>query len=345
MPVVRTYKEAGIDIDAGDALVERIKPLAAGTRIPGVIADVGGFAGLFALPAGMREPVLVSGTDGVGTKLSVAFAADRHETIGQDLVAMSANDVATTGARPLFFLDYFATSSLDVDRAERVLRGIAEGCRLAGCALLGGETAELPGFYQRGEYDLAGFVVGVVERSEILDGRRVARGDALIGLGSTGLHSNGYSLARKVLLEDSGLSLDARPEGLEAPLVDVLLEPTRIYVRAIALARSFGLAAAAHVTGGGLGGNVPRVLPDGLGARLDPRRWRRHAIFDLIQRLGPVDEEEMRRTFNLGLGLVLVVPAARADGCVEALRADGWPATRVGEVVEAKGDERVTFAA
>ncbi|MBI2898365.1 MAG: phosphoribosylformylglycinamidine cyclo-ligase [Deltaproteobacteria bacterium] len=342
--MARTYKDAGVDIDAGDALVERIKPLAARTRIPGVIADVGGFAGLFAVPAGMREPVLVSGTDGVGTKLEIAFAADRHETIGQDLVAMSANDVATTGARPLFFLDYYATGRLDVDRAERVMRGIAEGCRLAGCALLGGETAELPGFYARGEYDLAGFVVGIVERSEILDGRSVVPGDALIGIASTGLHANGYSLARRVLLQDAGLALDSRPESLEKPLVDVLLEPTRIYVRAIEVARAHGLAAAAHITGGGLPGNIPRVLPEGLGARIDPRRWKRHAIFDLVQRLGPVEEDEMRCTFNLGLGLVMVVPARRADGCVDALGAAGWTAARVGEVVEVVG-ERVTFEA
>lgn len=339
-----TYKDAGVDIDAGDALVERIKPIAARTRIPGVLADVGGFAGLFAVPAGMREPVLVSGTDGVGTKLKVAFAADRHETIGIDLVAMSANDVAVTGARPLFFLDYFATSRLDVDQAERVVTGIARGCRLAGCALLGGETAELPGFYAAGEYDLAGFVVGIVERSEILDGRAVQAGDAVLGVASSGLHSNGFSLARKVLLEDAGIGLSERPDGLPGPLVDALLEPTVIYVGAVGVAKTHGLSAAAHITGGGLVGNVPRVLPPGLGVTLQAGAWRRPPIFDLIQRLGKIDEDEMLRTFNMGVGLVMVLPADRAKQCLDALSAAGHEAWRIGEVVARASEPRVTLA-
>lgn len=339
----RTYREAGVDIDAGDELVERIKPIAARTRIPGVIADVGGFAGLFAVPAGMREPVLVSGTDGVGTKLKVAFAADRHETIGIDLVAMSANDVAITGARPLFFLDYFATSRLDVDQAEKVVAGIARGCRLAGCALLGGETAELPGFYAAGEYDLAGFVVGVVERSEILDGRSVRDGDVVLGLASSGLHSNGFSLARRVLLEDAGLGLSERPEGLPGPLVDALLEPTVIYVGAVGVAKTHGLKAAAHITGGGLPGNVPRVLPAGLGVVLDAGSWRPPPIFGLIQRLGQVADAEMLRTFNMGVGLVMVLPPERVADCLAALAAAGHEAWRIGRVVAGTGEPRVTL--
>ena len=341
----RTYKEAGVDIDAGDALVERIKPIAARTRIPGVLADIGGFAGLFAVPAGMREPVLVSGTDGVGTKLKVAFAADRHDTIGIDLVAMSANDVAVTGARPLFFLDYFATSRLDVDRAEKVVAGIARGCRLAGCALLGGETAELPGFYAPGEYDLAGFVVGVVERSEILDGSRVEAGDVVVGVASSGLHANGFSLARRVLLEDAGLGLGDRPDGLPVPLADALLEPTVLYVGAIGVAKTHGLKAAVHVTGGGLPGNVPRVLPAGLGAELDPSAWPRPAIFDVIQRLGGVANDEMMRTFNMGLGLVLVLPPSRAQACLDALGAAGHQAWRVGRIVPRPSEPRVVLTA
>jgi len=340
----RTYKESGVDVDAGDALVDRIKPLAARTRIPGVLADVGGFAGLFSVPAGMRSPVLVAGTDGVGTKLKIAFEADRHETIGIDLVAMSANDVAVTGAQPLFFLDYFATSRLDVDRAERVIEGIARGCRMAGCALLGGETAELPGFYAPGEYDLAGFVVGIVERAEILDGRSVVVGDAVVGLGSSGLHSNGFSLARRVLLDDAGLGLADRPEGLPGTLADVMLEPTRIYVSALGVARTHGLKSAAHVTGGGLPGNLPRALPDGLGADLDRSAWPCPPIFGLIQRLGGIDEAEMYRTFNMGVGLVLVVSADRASACVAALRTSGHEAWVVGSVVERPTEPLVRIA-
>lgn len=338
-----TYKDAGVDIDAGDELVDRIKPIAARTRIPGVIADVGGFAGLFAVPSGMREPVLVSGTDGVGTKLKVAFAADRHETIGIDLVAMSANDVAVTGARPLFFLDYFATSRLDVDQAEKVVSGIARGCRLAGCALLGGETAELPGFYAAGEYDLAGFVVGVVERSEILDGRTVRAGDVVLGLASSGLHSNGFSLARRVLLEDAGIGLFERPEGLPGPLVDALLEPTVIYVGAVGVAITHGLKAAAHITGGGLPGNVPRVLPAGLGVTLEAGSWKRPPIFELIQRLGRIADDEMYSTFNMGVGLVMVLPPERVPDCLTALAAAGHVAWRIGQVVARAEEPRVTF--
>lgn len=342
-----TYRDAGVDIDAGDALVERIKPMAKSTRRPEVLADVGGFAGLMRLPHGLEEPVLVSGTDGVGTKLKIAFAANKHDTIGQDLVAMCANDVATCGAEPLFFLDYFATGKLSIDVGAAVVSGIAQGCRLAGCALLGGETAELPGMYADGEYDLAGFCVGVVERKNILDGKATRVGDVVIGVRSSGLHSNGYSLARKALLEQGGLSLDAHVSALGRTLAEELLEPTRIYARAIAAAiRAGGVRACSHITGGGLPGNVPRVLPEGLGARLDPSKWERHPIFSLIQELGAVDERELRRTFNLGLGLVLICEPSRAEGVLSALFTVGERASIVGEVVPSSEafEDRVSFA-
>ena len=342
-----TYKDAGVDVDAGDELVERIKPFAARTRIPEVLAGVGGFAGLCALPGGMREPILVSGTDGVGTKLKLAFLADRHDTVGIDLVAMCVNDVVTTGARPLFFLDYFATGKLDVERAAAVVQGIARGCEEAGCALLGGETAELPGFYADGEYDLAGFAVGVVEKSEIVDGRNVRPGDTVIGVASSGLHSNGYSLVRKVLLDQARLPLAESPAGLDEPLVDALLRPTRIYARAVrALRQACPVRALSHITGGGLPGNVPRVLPDGLGVELDPRSWRRPPVFALLERHGEIGEHEMRRAFNLGLGLVAIVAAGDAAGAVQALEAAGETASIVGRVLETPGaefEDRVRF--
>lgn len=340
-----SYRDAGVDIDAGERLVERIKPLAARTKIPEVLGGVGGFAGLCRLPEGMREPVLVSGTDGVGTKLRVAFMADRHETVGIDLVAMCVNDVLTVGARPLFFLDYFATGQLDVETAEKVVAGIARGCELAGCALLGGETAEMPGSYPPGEYDLAGFMVGVVERSAILDGSKVRDGDVLLGLPSSGLHSNGYSLARKVLLERAALKLDQTLPELGEPLADVLLRPTRIYADAAKAAlEAGGVHAFCHITGGGLPGNLPRVLPEGLGADIDPAPFARPPIFDVIAKLGGVDEAEMRRTFNLGVGFVLVVDPASAEKVSEALRAAGEAPFTLGRVVSASPeDERVRY--
>lgn len=334
-----TYRDAGVDIEAGDRLVDRIKPHVARTRIPEQIGNLGGFAALCGLPAGMRDPVLVSGTDGVGTKLKVAFAAGRHNTVGIDLVAMCVNDVITTGARPLFFLDYYATAKLDVDTAAGVIEGIAEGCAQAGCALLGGETAELPGLYSPGEYDLAGFSVGVVERDQILDGTAVKEGDAVIGVASAGLHSNGYSLARKALLEVAGLSLDETPEGLDEPLVDALLRPTRIYAKATAALQSaVEVRALCHVTGGGIVGNFPRVLPEGLGAKLDPSCWSVPPIFSLIQRHAEVAQDEMYRAFNMGLGLVVVVPEAEADAAVKALTDAGEQAARVGSVTGGHGE-------
>ncbi|MEZ4300316.1 MAG: phosphoribosylformylglycinamidine cyclo-ligase [Polyangiaceae bacterium] len=335
-----TYKDAGVDIDAGDALVDRIAPLAKRTRIPEVLADVGGFAGLCAVPAGLTDPVLVSGTDGVGTKLKVAFATGVHDTIGIDLVAMCVNDVVTTGARPLFFLDYFGTGKLEVGVAEAVIRGIAEGCLRAGCALLGGETAELPGMYSPGEYDLAGFAVGVVERAALLDGKRVRTGDAVIGVASSGLHSNGYSLARHVIEQKMGLTMRDPLPGTGTTAGEALLVPTKIYAKAVAGLRTAcgdSLRALSHITGGGLPGNVPRVLPDGLGARLHLARYERPAIFRVLAEAGPIDEAELRRTFNLGVGLVAVVEPSRAEDAVAALRESGEEAWLFGEIIDTPG--------
>jgi phosphoribosylformylglycinamidine cyclo-ligase len=329
-----SYRDAGVDIEAGDRLVDRIKPLAARTTIPEVLGGIGGFAGLCRVPAGMREPVLVSGTDGVGTKLRVAFLADRHDTVGIDLVAMCVNDVLTVGARPLFFLDYFATGKLDVGVGEAVIGGIAKGCELAGCALLGGETAEMPGSYPPGEYDLAGFAVGVVERDEILDGKAPREGDVLLALPSSGLHSNGYSLVRKVLFERAGYAIDSIVEG--QVLADVLLTPTRIYTSAVQAAiGAGGVRALCHVTGGGLVGNLPRVLPDGLGAEILPHD--RHPIFDVIAREGNVAIDEMRRAFNMGVGLVIVAQEDRAEAIEVALRAIGEAPFVLGRVTRDDG--------
>ena len=343
-----SYRDAGVDIDAGDDLVERIKPFAKRTRIAEVMADVGGFAGLCAVPSGMKEPILVSGTDGVGTKLKLAFLADRHDTVGIDLVAMCVNDVITCGARPLFFLDYFATGKLDVERATSVIRGIALGCEQAGCALLGGETAEMPGFYPAGEYDLAGFVVGVVEKSAILDGKKTKAGHTVIGVASSGLHSNGYSLVRKALLERGKLDLNATPAGLSEPLVDALMRPTKIYARAVQAALATGhVHAISHITGGGLPGNIPRVLPDGLGVALSFNAWKRPAIFDLVAEVGGTSREEMLRTFNMGLGLVLAVESNQTSAVIAALENAGESAWEIGRVIDAPGavdDARVRIS-
>jgi phosphoribosylformylglycinamidine cyclo-ligase len=348
MPI--TYKQAGVDIDAGDDLVERIKPLAKATRIAEVLADVGGFAGLCRVPEGIDEPVLVSGTDGVGTKLKVAFAAGVHDTIGFDLVGMCVNDVVTCGARPLFFLDYFATSRLDVAVAEAVVAGIAAACKESGCALLGGETAELPGMYAAGEYDLAGFAVGVVARSKIVDGSRVRPGDVALGLLSSGLHSNGYSLARKVILETAGLSLDARPTELGGQSVGAaLLAPTRLYARQVqTMVAQVDVRAMSHITGGGLPGNVPRVLPEGTGLSIDAT-WPRPGIYTLLAKCGPIEEAELRRTFNCGIGFVFVVAAADVDRALGVLGELGESPVRMGEVVPLSAstafEERVVWPA
>ncbi|TMA28258.1 MAG: phosphoribosylformylglycinamidine cyclo-ligase [Deltaproteobacteria bacterium] len=319
-----TYRGSGVDIDEGDALVERIKPHARRTMRPEVLAGIGGFAGLFEIPKKYREPVLVAGTDGVGTKLKLAFMAGKHDTVGIDLVAMSANDVVVCGAEPLIFLDYFATSKLKAAEAEQVIKGIAEGCARAGCALIGGETAELPGFYQGGEYDLAGFCVGVVEKSRILDGAQVKAGDVVLGLASSGLHSNGFSLARKVLERE-----------LTPELARDLLEPTRIYVKdCLALREAVQVHAFAHITGGGLPGNLPRVLPRGHRAVLRRGSWPVPPVFDRIQRAGNVAPDEMLRTFNLGVGMCAVVGKSDAASALELLRARGQPACEIG-VIEA----------
>lgn len=328
-----TYRDAGVDIDAGDDVVRRIAPLARATHRPGVLGGLGGFGGLFALnDAGRwRDPVLVSATDGVGTKLELAFHLDAHRTVGVDLVAMCVNDLVTCGAEPLFFLDYFATGHLAPAQAEDVVAGIADGCHQAGCALLGGETAELPGFYGPGKYDLAGFAVGVVERDGLIDGSRVADGDVVLGVASSGLHSNGFSLARRVL-----------PWAEDRALAEEMLTPTRIYARAVAALRAAAdVRALAHITGGGLPGNLPRVLPEGLGACLDTASWTPPPLFARIARDGPVAADEMRRTFNLGVGLCAVVPAAEAQAALAALAGAGEVAWVLGRVQPGEG---VTWA-
>lgn len=345
-----TYKQSGVDIDAGDALVERIKPLARSTRIPEVLADVGGFAGLCRIPDGIEEPILVSGTDGVGTKLKVAFATGVHDTIGIDLVAMCVNDVVTTGARPLFFLDYFGTGKLDVNVGEAVVRGIADGCKLAGCALLGGETAELPGMYADGEYDLAGFAVGVVGRKRILDGKSTKAGDVVLALPSSGLHSNGYSLARRVFEGSMKLGMGDHVAALGKTVGEALLVPTRIYARSVQAlleGEDHGVRALVHVTGGGLPGNLPRVLPEGLGVRIDLASWERPALFRVLQEGGPVEEQEMRRVFNLGIGMVAFVAREAAEQALQKLRDAGESPWVLGEIEDAPTsasfEDRVRF--
>jgi phosphoribosylformylglycinamidine cyclo-ligase len=334
-----TYKDAGVDIDAGNSLVDRIKPLARATLRPEVVGGIGGFAALCGIPAGFRDPLLVSGTDGVGTKLKTAFATGRHTTIGIDLVAMCVNDVVVTGAAPLFFLDYFATGKLDVDVAADVIAGIAAGCQQAGCALIGGETAELPGLYHAGDYDLAGFCVGVVERDAVRPRADLAVGDVVIGLPSSGLHANGHSLARKVLLDILGLPLDARPEPLAgASVADVLLEPTVIYAPAFRALAAIAWKAAAHITGGGLVENPPRIfragVHDDLAVELDPTTWTVPPVIRMIGAAG-VAEPELRRTFNGGLGMLIVCAPADAEAAVAAVAP--WGARPVGRLV-ARGD-------
>ena len=326
-----TYRDAGVDIDAGDELVERIKPAVSRSRRPEVLAGVGGFGALVEVPLERyRRPVMVSGTDGVGTKLRLAIETGRHDTIGIDLVAMCANDVVVQGAEPLFFLDYYATGKLRVATAECVIKGIVEGCVQAGCALVGGETAEMPGMYSGDDYDLAGFCVGLVEKDAIIDGSRTSAGDVLIGLASSGPHSNGYSLIRK-LLADAGATTDTLVDG--RPLHDLLLTPTRIYVRSVlALLAKVPVHGIAHITGGGPSGNIPRVLPEGLEAVIDARKWRRQPVFDWLQRAGNVSTHEMYRTFNCGLGMTICVPAGAATQALAILEEQGEEATVIGEV-------------
>lgn len=334
-----SYKDAGVDIDAGNALVERIKGVAKRTSRPEVLGGLGGFGALCELPAGYRQPVLVTGTDGVGTKLRLAMDLNRHDTIGIDLVAMCVNDLVVAGAEPLQFLDYYATGKLDVDIAADVVTGIGEGCLQAGCALVGGETAEMPGMYEGSDYDLAGFCVGVVEKSEILDGSKVSEGDVLLGLASSGPHSNGYSLIRKILevsQADLNIDLDGQPLG------DALLAPTRIYVKSLlSLIKESGVDvhALSHITGGGLLENVPRVLPANLTARIDVHAWQRPAVFDWLQKQGNVAEREMYRVLNCGIGMIVAVSADQADAATRHLEAAGERVYRLGEIVARDGEE------
>ncbi len=330
-----SYRDAGVDIDAGDALVEAIKPFARRTMRAEVLAGIGGFGALCRIPAKYRQPVLVSGTDGVGTKLKLAFAHARHGTIGIDLVAMSVNDVLVQGAEPLFFLDYYACGKLDPKVAAEVVKGIARGCELAGCALIGGETAEMPGMYAAGEYDLAGFCVGVVERKRIITGRSIRPGDVLLGLASSGAHSNGFSLIRRIL----------EREAPDPAMLDALMAPTRIYVRPILkLLRSVNVKGLAHITGGGLVGNVPRVLPPRTRALIDARAWPRPALFQWLQSKGAVAESEMHRVFNCGIGMVAVVAAADAPRAARRLRALGETVYEIGRIEKARGQPEAVIS-
>lgn len=335
-----TYADAGVDIKAGDEAVRLMRSAVRSTFRPEVLADIGSFGGLFALnTAKYREPVLVSGTDGVGTKLRVAMLAGRHNTIGIDAVAMCVNDVLVQGAEPLFFLDYLAVGKLVPEKVAEIVAGVAEGCRQAGCALIGGETAEMPGFYGPEEYDVAGFAVGVVERSQIIDGRQICPGDKLIGLPSSGLHSNGYSLARKVLFELAGYRVDTRLEVLGRTVGEELLEPTRIYVRAVLpLLERFRIKGLAHITGGGLTENIPRILPDGTAVQIRPDAWPVPSVFALIGKTGGVDKAEMLRTFNMGIGMVAVVAAEEAGAVINDLAGRGEQSYLIGEVVKGQGE-------
>ena len=335
-----SYRDSGVDIDAGNALVKAIKPLAAATRRPGAEADLGGFGGLFDLKrAGFKDPILVAANDGVGTKLKIAIESGRHGTVGIDLVAMSVNDLLAQGAEPLFFLDYFACGKLDVEVARAVVVGIAEGCRQAGCALIGGETAEMPGMYAGGDYDLAGFAVGAVERGAVLPRSDIAVGDVLIGLPSSGVHSNGYSLVRR-LVADAGLAWDDPAPFASGPgLAEMLLQPTRIYVKPVlsAIRATGAIKALAHITGGGLSENVPRVLPDGIAAHIDLGSWQAHAVFGWLSKAGAIDEPEMLRTFNCGIGMVAVAAHDGEGAVMGALRAAGESPIRIGELEPGRG--------
>lgn len=336
-----SYRDAGVDIDAGDALVDRIKPMAKKTMREGVLAGIGGFGALFEVPKRYKEPVLVSGTDGVGTKLRLAFEWNRHDTIGQDLVAMSVNDILVQGAEPLFFLDYFACGKLTVDTAATVVGGIAKGCELSGCALIGGETAEMPGMYPPGEYDLAGFAVGAVEKSKIITGATIVPGDTILAIGSSGAHSNGYSLVRKII-ERAGAKPSDDLGG--RPLGDVVMAPTQIYVKPLLkLISEINVKGMAHITGGGLVDNVPRVLPENTQAVLHRDSWQMPELFRWLQMKGGVADAEMVRVFNCGIGMVVIVSPAQADAAIQSLAAEGLSAWTVGEVVERPKDAPQTI--
>jgi phosphoribosylformylglycinamidine cyclo-ligase len=338
-----TYRDAGVDIDAGDRLVDNIKPFAKRTMRPEVLGGIGGFGALVEISKKYREPVLVSGTDGVGTKLKLAFELDRHDTVGIDLVGMSVNDILVQGAEPLFFLDYFACGKLNVDAATEVIKGIAYGCEQAGCALIGGETAEMPGMYPTGEYDLAGFAVGVVEKSKIITGKEIKAGDVVIGLASNGAHSNGYSLVRKIISTHK-VVLTQKLDG--KPLSDLIMAPTRIYVKPLlALMKAITVKGMAHITGGGLLENVPRVLPENMVAQLDGKAWHTPALFDWLREMGNVDPQEMYRTFNCGIGMVVIVAERDADAALAQLNAAGERATIIGAIRTRQGAEAQTQVA
>lgn len=340
-----TYADAGVDINAGNELVQRIKPLVAATRRPGVLGNIGGFGGMFELPAGhYKQPVMVSGADGVGTKLKLAVELDIHDTIGIDLVAMCVNDIIVCGAEPLWFLDYFATGKLDVDQAQDVISGIAEGCIQSGAALLGGETAEMPGIYFKDDYDLAGFAVGVVEKSQVIDGSNVKAGNVLIGLAASGPHSNGYSLIRK-LVDGHDLNQPLAELGPDTTLGKTLLVPTRIYAKSVtAVIKAHKVNAIAHITGGGLTENIPRVLPANTVANIDRSRWQTPAIFHWLQKAGTISDTEMLKTFNCGIGMVLVVDADEASGVTQTLINAGERAWTIGSIGDADGDAFVQYA-
>ncbi|SFQ97220.1 phosphoribosylformylglycinamidine cyclo-ligase [Desulfoscipio geothermicus] len=334
-----TYADTGVDIDAGNRAVELMKKSVRSTFRPGVLTGIGGFGGLFALDTTRyREPVLVSGTDGVGTKLRVAFLTGKHDTIGIDAVAMCVNDILTLGAEPLFFLDYLAVGKLEPEKVADIVSGVAEGCRQAGCALIGGETAEMPDFYETGEYDIAGFAVGVAEKSKIIDGSAIVPGDVLIGLSSSGLHSNGYSLARRVLLDRAGYRVDQVHPALGRTVGEELLCPTRIYVPTVLpLLQKFHIKGIAHITGGGLPENVPRVLPPGTAAQIDTDAWETPPVFKIIAEEGPVETTEMYRVFNMGIGMVLVVPESQAGDVINELHGHGENACPIGRVIAGNG--------
>ena len=339
-----TYKKAGVDIDEGERFVRLLSPLVKKTFRPEVITDIGSFSALFNLDLRRyRKPVLVSGTDGVGTKLKIAFMMDRHTTVGIDLVAMCVNDILTSGAEPLFFLDYFATGKLRAEKALDVVRGIAKGCREAGCSLVGGETAEMPGFYPDGEYDLSGFAVGVVDRKEIIDGSRIRAGDAIVGIASSGLHSNGYSLVRKLFLDQEGMDVNTYVRELGRKLGDELLRPTRIYVKAFTVLKDrLRIKGMAHITGGGIPGNLPRIMPEGICARIQNGSWPVPKIFSLIEGMGKVPREDMKKTFNMGIGFVMIVARSAAPDAINMLRKSGYHAYIIGNTE--KGGKGVRYS-
>ena len=337
-----SYRDAGVDIDAGDRLVENIKPFAKRTMRPEVLSGIGGFGGLVEISKKFKEPVLVSGTDGVGTKLKLAFELNRHDTVGIDLVAMSVNDILVQGAEPLFFLDYFACGKLDVDAATEVIKGIANGCEQSGCALIGGETAEMPGMYPEGEYDLAGFAVGVVEKSKIITGNDIKPGDVVLGMASNGAHSNGYSLVRKII-ERSHPDLNAKFDG-ERTLADCIMAPTRLYVKPLlALIETLTVKGMAHITGGGITENVPRVLPQNVVADIDSKSWQMPKLFEWLRDQGNVAALEMYRTFNCGIGMVVIVSQADAGKAISQLQAAGEKVWQIGQIRARKGDEHQTL--